>query len=82
MPVFFCNRGPPVSTMLPSGENFAARTSPDRKRECRDGASCGISIGYKVGSVQNPFLIPFNPGWVRTGFPVLGLLLSPIHWVV
>ena len=25
-------RGPPVSTMLPSGENFAARTSPDDLR--------------------------------------------------
>ena len=38
LPGFFCknNSGPPVSTMLPSGENFAARTSPDDLlRECR-----------------------------------------------
>ena len=34
LPRFFCKKksGPPVSTMLPSGENFAARTSPDDLR--------------------------------------------------
>ena len=34
-----------------------------------------------MSSVQNPCVIPFHPGWLRTWFPVLGSLKSPIWGV-
>ena len=34
-----------------------------------------ISQGFPshFRNIQNPSVIPFNPGWLTTGFPVLGL---------
>ena len=26
---------------------------------------------------QNPSIIPFNPGWLKSGFPILGVLNYP-----
>ena len=37
-----------------------------------------IYVYIYMNSVQNPSVIPFDPGWV-IGIPVLGLLKSPIY---
>ena len=54
-------------------------------RHLSTGMSQPSTVGdfiQQLSSVQNPSFILWNIGWLKTGFPALGLLESPIYWVV